>query len=423
MNQFINKVFCQSKGWLSASLTSLTAISLATNVLTPPAIATIEDSPKTIVDEVWQIVNREFVDGDFNKTNWLAKRQALLERNYVSKQEAYAAIKQALKDLGDPYTRFLPPEEFQVLTSQTNGALSGIGIVLEIDQANSNIVVIEPLDNSPALKAGIKPGDKILKINGKPTSLMTLEQASEEIRGEVGTKVSLQISRGGKQTLDLTVTRAEIELPAVTYTLKQEANLKIGYIKLEEFSAPAAKQMRKAIKELKNQGASGFVLDLRNNPGGLLFASVDIARMWLDSGTIVETINRRGGHKKFSANHSAITDSPLVVLVNRNSASASEIVAGALKDNKRATIVGTKTYGKGTVQSVHSLADGSGLAVTISRYFPPSGADINGKGISPDIEVPITRDINRLLQTNPKVLATTQDPQYAKAIELLKLQN
>ncbi|RMF28411.1 MAG: PDZ domain-containing protein [Cyanobacteria bacterium J083] len=364
MNQFINKVFCQSKGWLSASLTSLTAISLATNVLTPPAIATIEDSPKTIVDEVWQIVNREFVDGDFNKTNWLAKRQALLERNYVSKQEAYAAIKQALKDLGDPYTRFLPPEEFQVLTSQTNGALSGIGIVLEIDQANSNIVVIEPLDNSPALKAGIKPGDKILKINGKPTSLMTLEQASEEIRGEVGTKVSLQISRGGKQTLDL-----------------------------------------------------------RNNPGGLLFASVDIARMWLDSGTIVETINRRGGHKKFSANHSAITDSPLVVLVNRNSASASEIVAGALKDNKRATIVGTKTYGKGTVQSVHSLADGSGLAVTISRYFPPSGADINGKGISPDIEVPITRDINRLLQTNPKVLATTQDPQYAKAIELLKLQN
>ncbi|MGL5878864.1 MAG: S41 family peptidase, partial [Xenococcaceae cyanobacterium] len=337
--------------------------------------ATLQDSPKTVVDEAWQVVNSEFVDKDFNQINWQTKRQELLSRNYTSKEEAYKAVRQALKELGDPYTRFLDPSEFESLTRETSGEVSGVGIRLELDKKSSELKVVEPIANSPAIKAGIKAGDKIVKINGKPTSLMTLEQASSEIKGEIGTKVSLQISRQNKGIFDVALTRAQIELPAVTYNLKQEGQIKVGYIKLDEFSSHAAEQMKKAIEDLSKKKVSAYVLDLRGNPGGLPFASVDIARMWMKQGEIVHTIDRKQGEQKFSANNTALTDLPLAVLVNENSASASEILAGALKDNRRATVVGSRTYGKGLVQSVHTLSDGAGIAVTIARYYPPSGVD------------------------------------------------
>ncbi|MGL5806111.1 MAG: carboxyl-terminal processing protease CtpB [Xenococcaceae cyanobacterium] len=382
--------------------------------------ATLQDSPKTVVDEAWQVVNSEFVDKDFNQINWQTKRQELLSRNYTSKEEAYKAVRQALKELGDPYTRFLDPSEFESLTRETSGEVSGVGIRLELDKKSSELKVVEPIANSPAIKAGIKAGDKIVKINGKPTSLMTLEQASSEIKGEIGTKVSLQISRQNKGIFDVALTRAQIELPAVTYNLKQEGQIKVGYIKLDEFSSHAAEQMKKAIEDLSKKKVSAYVLDLRGNPGGLLFASVDIARMWMKQGEIVHTIDRKQGEQKFSANNTALTDLPLAVLVNENSASASEILAGALKDNRRATVVGSRTYGKGLVQSVHTLSDGAGIAVTIARYYPPSGVDIDHKGIAPDIQLDLTKEQILSLQTNPSLLATRSDPQYARAIAILK---
>jgi carboxyl-terminal processing protease len=384
--------------------------------------ATLQDSPKTVVDEAWQVVNSEFVDKDFNQINWQTKRQELLSRNYTSKEEAYKAVRQALKELGDPYTRFLDPNEFESLTRETSGEVSGVGIRLELDKKSSELKVVEPIANSPAIKAGIKAGDKIIKINGKPTSLMTLEQASSEIKGEIGTKVSLQISRQNKGIFDVALTRAQIELPAVTYNLKQEGQIKVGYIKLDEFSSHAAEQMKKAIEDLSKKKVSAYVLDLRGNPGGLLFASVDIARMWMKQGEIVHTIDRKQGEQKFSANNTALTNLPLAVLVNENSASASEILAGALKDNRRATVVGSRTYGKGLVQSVHTLSDGAGIAVTIARYYPPSGIDIDHKGIAPDIQLDLTKEQILSLQTNPSLLATRSDPQYARAIAILKNQ-
>ena len=382
--------------------------------------ATLEDSPKTIVDEVWQIVNSEFVDQDFNQVNWLEKRQELLERDYATQDQAYQAIRESLKELGDPYTRFLDPKKFEELTSQTSGELSGIGIRLTIEETTSQITVVEPLVDSPADQAGIKAGDKILSINGKPTSLMSLEQASEEIRGEVGTQVDLKIARSGNNTFDVSVTRSQIELPSVSYSVSKEGQTTVGYIKLDEFSSHAAEQMQEAIEELSQKRVSGFVLDLRGNPGGLLFSSVEIARMWLEEGAIVSTQDNNGNDQKFFANGKAITDLPLVVLVDRYSASASEILAGALKENNRATVVGTRTYGKGTVQSVHSLSDGSGLAVTIAQYFPPSGMDINFKGIAPDIEVDLTSEQQLALSINPALFATIDDPQFAKAVQILK---
>ncbi len=382
--------------------------------------AALEDSPKALVDEVWQIVNNEFVDREFNQINWLDQRQKLLQGKYSDQKQAYQAIRKSLKDLGDPYTRFLEPKEFEELTNQTTGELSGIGIRLAIDDATNQLTVVEPLANSPAAKAGIKAGDKILRINDKPTSLMSIEQASTEIKGEVGTEVELEISRSDRDAFDVTLVREQIELPSVEYTLNREGSLNVGYIKLDEFSSHAAEQMEKAIADLSDRNVSGFVLDLRGNPGGLLFSSVEIARMWLKKGAIVSTIDRKGGNQEFAANGKALTDLPLVILVNRYSASASEILAGALKENKRATVVGTRTYGKGTVQSVHSLSDGSGLAVTIARYYPPSGIDINRKGIAPDIQVNLSTQQQMNLNVNPALLGTNADPQYIQAIKILR---
>ena len=402
---------------------AIAALSSLTPSWTPSVEATLEDSPKVVVDEVWQIVNTEFVNPKFDRAEWQDTRNDLLTRRYSDNKEAYESIRKALKKLGDPYTRFLAPSEFEALTNQTSGELTGIGITIEINEQTQILTVVKSLENSPAMKAGIMAGDQIIKINNQQTDLMSLEQASEAIRGEEGTEVILELSRQGQESLMVTVTRAIIEWPSVSYQLKQEEQLKVGYIKLDEFSSHAAEQMEEAIQDLQTQGAGGFVLDLRGNPGGLLFASVDIARMWMADGDIVKTVDRLRGDRQFSANNTALTNLPLVVLVDRNSASASEILAGAFKDNGRATIVGTNTFGKGTVQAVHSLSDGSGLAVTISRYYPPSGMDINRRGIAPDIGVKLTRNEKLRLAQNPELFATTDDPYYAQAISILNRNN
>ncbi|MFW6359400.1 MAG: carboxyl-terminal processing protease CtpB [Chroococcales cyanobacterium] len=420
MNQFI-----KNSPLLQGLLFSVATATLTTSTLLAPSFhrsaqAELKDSPKAIVDEVWQLVNREFVDKNFNQSDWQATRRELLSRDYTSYEEAYRAIREALTPLNDPYTRFLEPKEFELLTSQTSGEMSGIGIRLEIDDKTKVLTVVEPIENSPAIAAGIKAGDKILAIDGKPTSLMTIEQASEHIRGETGTEVRLKLSRSGQEPFEVTLTRAQIELPTVRYTLREDNGIQVGYIKLNEFSSHAAEQMERAIEALKQQDADAFVLDLRGNPGGLLYASIDIARMWMEDGDIVRTVDRRGGDRYFKANHTALTNLPLAVLVDENSASASEILAGALKDNKRATIIGTNTFGKGKVQSVHSLSDGSGLAVTISRYYPPSGIDINHRGITPDIQVDLTGEQQVRLSTNPTLFGTPADPQYSRAISVLK---
>lgn len=414
--------FCQSL-LFGGTIATLATGSILTPALSSSVKSNLEDSPKAVVDQVWQIVNNEFVDKEFNHADWQAKRQELLSRNYTNRKQAYKAIRDSLKELGDPYTRFLTPDEFEILTSHTSGEMSGVGLRLTLDKRTNDLVVVDCLKNSPAMKGGIKAGDRILKINGKPTALMNLEQASDEIQGEIGTEISLQVSRQGKKVFELTLTRTQVEIASVSYSLNQEDKLKVGYIKLDEFSSHATEQMKEAIKDLNKQGASAFVLDLRGNPGGLLFASVEIARLWMDQGAIVRTVDRKGGDQKFSANGTSITKLPLVVLVNEGSASASEILTGALKENGRATIVGTSTFGKGSVQSVHSLSDGSGIAVTIAHYYPPSGINITKKGIKPDIYLDLTMEQQLRLKDNPSLVATKADPQYARALSVLKTNN
>ncbi len=382
--------------------------------------AALQDSPKAVVDEAWQIVNREYVDGTFNRVNWQAERQALLDKNYTSRDAAYNALRKSLEKLRDPYTRFMDPKQYEALSNQTSGELSGVGIRLEVNEKNKVLTVVEPIEGSPALQAGIRSGDRIMAIDGKSTRGMSVEDASNLIRGDVGTTVTLEISRDGSKSFALPLTRARIELPTVRYALKTEGNKRVGYIRLNEFSSHAAEQMRRAMKDLLNQKVEGFVLDLRSNPGGLLQASIEISRMWMNEGAIVRTVDRKGRSEEISANQTALTNLPLVVLVDENSASSSEILTGALKDNSRATVVGSQTFGKALVQSVHNLADGSGLAVTIAHYYTPKGTDISHKGIAPDVSINLTDSDRQKLSSDPALLGTIQDPQYKRAVTELE---
>ena len=379
-----------------------------------------QDSPKAIVDEAWQIVNREYVDGQFNRVDWQAVRQSLLSQPYTTKEAAYEALRAAIKQLGDPYTRFMDPQQFEALTSQTSGELSGIGIRLLPDPDHSLLRVMEPMKNSPAEKGGLKSGDAILAIDGQTTKDMTPDKAASLIRGAVGSTVRLEIQRASDAPFEVVLTRARVEVPIVRSNLQQEGDLRVGYIRLNEFSAHAAEQMKAAIASLQAQQANSFVLDLRGNPGGLLNASIEIARMWLDTGSIVSTTDREGNSQFAKANRTSLTVLPLAVLVDGNSASASEILTGALKDNQRAVVIGSKTFGKALVQSVHQLADGSGLAVTIAHYYTPAGTDINKTGIAPDVEVKLSEAQEYLLFSDGRSLGSDRDPQYTRAVDILR---
>jgi carboxyl-terminal processing protease len=377
----------------------------------------LKDSPKTLVDEVWQIVNTTYVDGTFNHSDWQAIRQQLLSKDYSSKAQAYDAIRAALKKLDDPYTRFLDPQNFAALRQQTSGSLTGIGAKLELDKKTKELTVVEAMANSPASKAGLKSGDKILAVDGKPIRGLEIDKAVSLIRGKSGTLVKLKIVRGVNKAFEVALTRQVIQVSVITSALKQEGSDRIGYIRLSEFDDRADTQMKAAIRSLEQQNVKGFILDLRENPGGLLSMAVGVSRLWLDDGTIVKTVLRDGSSSIESANHSAVTKLPLTLLVNGGSASASEIVTGALKDHRRATVVGAKTFGKGIVQQVNPLSDGSGLNVTIAHYFTPNGTDINHKGILPDVIAPLNQTLGKKLLENPKLLATPSDPQYVQAVQ------
>jgi carboxyl-terminal processing protease len=383
--------------------------------------AFFSESPKELVDEVWQIINRQYVDATFNQVDWRAIRNEYLNKNYSDKEEAYEAIREMLEKLGDPYTRFMNPDEFKSMQIDTSGELTGVGIQIAKDEETDRLIVIAPIEDSPAFAAGILARDLIVKIDGSDTKGMDVNDAVKMIRGEEGTKVTLTIKRGN-QEIDYPITRERIEIHPVRARVEKTDLGEVGYIRLNQFSANAAKEMRDAMEKFETQDVVGYVLDLRSNPGGLLYASVEIARMWLNEGAIVSTVNREGELDRQQANNRAITDKPLVVLVDGGSASASEILSGALQDNKRAILVGTQTFGKGLVQSVRSLGDGSGLAVTIAKYLTPSGRDINKEGIPPDVVFELTEEQRKELQRDRTQIGTKSDPQFVKALEVLDRQ-
>ena len=384
-------------------------------LLSPSAASLISDSPKEVIDQTWQIVFRDYLDinGKYTPDKWRALRRQILSKSYGSTKESYEAIRGMLASLDDPYTRFLDPREFKEMQIDTSGELSGVGIQLSLDKDTKELVVVSPIEGSPASRAGVQPKDVIVSIDGKTTKGMSTEDAVKLIRGQAGTSVKLQLRRSGK-VVESALVRERIELHAVDSRVNAGPNgTRIGYIRLKQFNANAAKDMAAALKELESKDVQGYVLDLRSNPGGLLMASIAIARQWLDEGVIVSTKTRDGIQDIKRANGRALTQRPLVVLVNEGSASASEILSGALQDNHRAVVVGEKTFGKGLVQSVRSLSDGSGMTVTIAKYLTPNGRDIHKHGIDPDVRARLTQAEAQSLRLED--LGTKRDGQYRVA--------
>ncbi len=412
-----------------------------------PAAQALTDEQK-LLNEVWRIVDRAYVDDTFNHQNWWLVRQRILKQPLRTREETYTAIQQILGSLEDPYTRLLKPDQYRSLQTNTSGELTGVGLQITQEASTGELQVIAPIEGSPADQAGIKSRDRILKIDGTSAVNLTLDEAAERMRGPIGSRVVLTIVRAeeelpersptdtisstlsndtSRKTLqdntiqdntsrsqeEIQLVRDRITLNPVYADLRPQPNGdSIGYIRLSQFNANAAAEIAHAIARMEAKGANGYVLDLRNNPGGLLQAGIDIARLWLKESTIVYTVNRQGVQDSFVAEGDPLTDDPLVVLVNQGTASASEILAGALQDNGRAQLIGEKTFGKGLIQSLFNLSDGSGLAVTIAHYETPNHHDINRQGIQPDKAIAlqaITRD----------QLATPADSQYQAAIERL----
>ena len=379
----------------------------------------LENNYKEVIDHVWQIVYRDFLDssGKFERSNWINLRKEFLAKKYSDNNEAYDAIRDMLSNLDDPYTRFLDPKEFNQMRIDTSGELTGVGIQIAKDKESDSIVIISPIEGTPAYKAGIKAKDMILSIDNVSTKGLNIEDAVKLIRGRRGTKVKLEILRNGNSFYK-SLLRERIEIKSVTSKINETKDgLLIGYVRLKQFNANASREMKDTLKDLEIKKVSGYVLDLRSNPGGLLESSIDISRQFIDKGIIVSTLSKDGLRETKRGNGKALTKKPLIVLVNEGSASASEIVSGAIRDNNRGKLVGKKTFGKGLVQSMRTLVDGSGLTVTVAKYLTPNGTDINKFGITPDIEVKMNS--NPILQ---REIGTKRDRQYrAGEKELLKI--
>ncbi|MEO0014806.1 MAG: carboxyl-terminal processing protease [Cyanobacteriota bacterium] len=380
---------------------------------TPDAQA-FTDEQKLLLQS-WRIVNQSYLDETLNHQNWWKLRETFIKKPLRDREETYDAIEEMLATLDDPFTRLLRPEQYHSLQVNTSGELSGVGLQINVNPETKLIEVISPLAGSPAEAAGIEPIDSILESDGVDAKTITLDEAAAMMRGERGSKVSLRIQSGQDRAAkprNVEIVRDRISLNPVYTALDTNTDKKVGYVRLNQFSANAAKEIAHGVNKLEKQGAEAYILDLRNNPGGLLQAGIEIARMWINGGTIVYTVNRQGALGSFESNNEILTADPLVVLVNQGTASASEILAGALQDNERALLVGEKTFGKGLIQSLFELPDGAGLAVTVAKYETPNHTDINKLGIMPD-------DVITQQPITYAQIATSADQQYQEALRLV----
>lgn len=358
--------------------------------------------------------------------------------NVKSKDLMYGALKGMLGSL-DPYSQFLDPETYNEMKVETEGEFGGIGI--EITLKDDMLTVITPIDDTPAFKSGLKAGDRIVKIDGNVTKDLSLVEAVRKLRGKPGTDVNVIILRESeKKLLEFKITRAIIKINSIKKS--ELVDTDIGYIKLIEFQENTPKELADSLKSLESKGMKGLILDLRNNPGGLLDVAVDVAGKFLDEGKVVVSTKGRVSDQNVeykSKNKKEHLSYPMIVLVNNGSASASEIVAGAIQDYKRGIIVGTKSFGKGSVQTVIPMSDGSALRVTTSKYFTPNNRTIHGEGITPDIvvpyEEPVKKEINKEMELLDSLVGVKDnepedknqdkkkenlDNQVVRAIDILK---
>lgn len=330
-----------------------------------------------------------------------------IETKYVNDTDDVKLIDGAIdgmvKSLNDPHSNYLSPKMYKTLMEQTEGSFAGIGVVMGMDN-EQKIHIVGIMENSPGQKAGLQEGDEILAVDGIPVTQMAFDEVATHVRGQAGTDVVLTIMRDNTNR-DITITRDNIKLKTVGHKMLDN---NIGYIQIVSFSEDTANEFNEAYNDLKNQGMKALVLDLRNNPGGLLTTCVEIAKKLVPKGEIVSIVDKQGNKETYSSSLEA-PEYPLVVLINKNSASASEILSGAIQDTKAGTIIGNTSYGKGSVQTILPMFEDDAVKLTIAKYYTPSGRSIDGTGITPDIEINLDEN-------------ATSDTQLDKALEVLKAQ-
>lgn len=330
-----------------------------------------------------------------------------IETKYVNDTDDVKLIDGAIdgmvKSLNDPHSNYLSPKMYKTLMEQTEGSFAGIGVVMGMDN-EQKIHIVGIMENSPGQKAGLQEGDEILAVDGVPVTQMAFDEVATHVRGQAGTDVVLTIMRDNTNQ-DITITRDNIKLKTVGHKMLDN---NIGYIQIVSFSEDTANEFNEAYNDLKNQGMKALVLDLRNNPGGLLTTCVEIAKKLVPKGEIVSIVDKQGNKETYSSSLEA-PEYPLVVLINKNSASASEILSGAIQDTKAGTIIGNTSYGKGSVQTILPMFEDDAVKLTIAKYYTPSGRSIDGTGITPDIEINLNEN-------------ATLDTQLDKALEVLKAQ-
>ena len=366
---------------------SLMLISVSFNKSNPARA----ESDSVLYDMVWKIVNSKFLDRTNNGQDWKKWRHKY--DDYIkTPEDSYVAIETMVASLNDRYTRFLEPKDFKEEQNSINGSLCGIGI--QFGLRDGKMLIIAPLEDTPGERAGLLAGDEILEINGISTKDMSIDKAADKIRGEKGTFVELLIKRKDVPNKKYTIVRDDIVIKSISTKLPENFKLndKIGYIRISSFMGRnVGSDFEDMLIKYKNK--DGIIIDLRGNTGGLLSNAIQIANLFLDNEIIVSTVDRDGYMDTSRSNKKYFSTQPLVVLINGGSASASEIMSGALKDNNRALLIGENTFGKGLVQEVKKLPPfEAGLNITVQKYLTPNGTDINKKGIAPDIEVKITEE-------------------------------
>jgi carboxyl-terminal processing protease len=358
-----------------------------------------------IYDEAWNMIHDEYVDGTFNGQDWSHWRH-YFQGKLKDPDDAYVAVATMVASLNDEYTRFLRPRDMKEQTMSIDSHLYGVGI--QISVRDSKLLVMSTIEGTPAEAAGLLPKDIITRINGQETAGMSVEDAADRIRGPKDTYVTLTIKRGGT-FLEKKLARAEIKLKSV-FTRPMD-DKRIGYVRLSSFiSETMLSEMEDIMRQMRDKQA--LIIDVRGNYGGLFTNAVEIADMFLERGNIVSIVDREKERRMYDAHPGALFRRPVVMLVDGGSASASEILSGAMKDNHRATLIGTQTFGKGLVQKINTLSDGSGMNITISTYLTPNGTFINKKGIEPNIVVHYTEADFR----------AQRDPQLKRAVTFLESQ-
>ena len=315
--------------------------------------------------------------------------------------------------LGDPYTVYYNSEEYKQFTSSSSGTYSGIGVAVSQNVTTGAITIVKTFKKGSGEKEGMKPGDVIYKVEGKKIEGLELSKVVSMIKGKEGTFVKVTVLRDGKE-IEFNLERKKLEVDTVNYRMEDRSGKKIGYISVSEFDEVTASQFKSAISELSKEGMEGLVIDLRDNPGGLLDVTCEMLDRMIKKGLLVYTVDKYGKRVDEDATDSDSFDKPVAILVNGNSASASEVFSGAMKDYKAATLVGTKTFGKGIVQSIVPFGDGTAMKVTVSKYYTPNGVNIHGTGIEPDVVVELSKDATKNGKYDRK-----NDNQLDKALDVV----